>query len=101
MYSLDDDIAAIASASGGALRGIVRAAGPQIVACLGRCFQPHDATLRLSELRRATVVSGTMVLPGFAVPLECDVYLWPSDRSYTRSPSAEIHTLGSPPILEA
>ena len=34
-----------------------------------------------------------------AVP--CDLYLWPTARSYTRQPVAELHTLGSPPLLEA
>jgi tRNA modification GTPase len=31
----------------------------------------------------------------------CDLYLWPSARSYTRQPVAELHTFGSPPVLEA
>ncbi len=34
-------------------------------------------------------------------PLPCQVYLWPGTRSYTRQPTAEIHTLGSPPLLDA
>src|SRR5207248_7990151 len=29
------------------------------------------------------------------------LYLWPTGRSYTRQPSAELHLPGSPPILEA
>ena len=33
--------------------------------------------------------------------LPCDLFLWPTDRSYTRQPVAELHTLGSPPLLEA
>jgi tRNA modification GTPase len=33
--------------------------------------------------------------------LPADVYVWPTNRSYTREPAAEIHTLGSPPLLEA
>jgi tRNA modification GTPase len=98
---LDDNIAAVASASGGALRGIVRATGPEIVACLARCFRPHDAAFDLTKVRKASFVSGTVRLTGYGTPLECELYLWPTSRSYTRSPSAEIHTLGSPPILEA
>jgi tRNA modification GTPase len=31
----------------------------------------------------------------------CDLFLWPTARSYTRQPVAELHTLGSPPILDA
>ena len=33
--------------------------------------------------------------------MPCDLYLWPGKRSYTGQPVAEIHTLGSPPLLEA
>jgi tRNA modification GTPase len=101
MYALDDNIAAVASAPGGAPRGIVRATGPQIVACLARCFQPKDGAIDLAAMRKAAVLPGTISLAGFTTPLECDVYLWPNTRSYTRAPAAEIHTFGSPPILEA
>jgi tRNA modification GTPase len=33
--------------------------------------------------------------------LPCDLFLWPTNRSYTREPVAEFHTLGSPPLLRA
>ena len=33
--------------------------------------------------------------------VHCEVFLWPSERSYTRQPCAELHTLGSSPLLEA
>lgn len=33
--------------------------------------------------------------------LSADVHLWPTRRSYTGEPVAEIHTIGSPPLLEA
>ena len=29
------------------------------------------------------------------------LYLWPGNRSYTGQPVAEVHTLGSPPLLDA
>jgi tRNA modification GTPase len=31
----------------------------------------------------------------------CDAFVWPSSRSYTREPVVELHTLGSPPLVEA
>ncbi len=31
----------------------------------------------------------------------CDLFLWPGNRSYTREPVAELHTVGSPPVLQA
>jgi len=39
-------------------------------------------------------------LPGLASPLPCDAYLWPDGRSYTGQAVVEIHTLGSPPLLQ-
>jgi tRNA modification GTPase len=45
-------------------------------------------------------VGGTLQLPKVASPLPCDLFLWPAGRSYTGQPVAELHTLGSPPLLE-
>ena len=44
---------------------------------------------------------GLCWLRGLAAPLPGELYLWPGKRSYTGQPVAEIHTLGSPPLLEA
>jgi tRNA modification GTPase len=100
MHSLDDTIAAIASPPGGAARGIVRLSGPGLRDCLERCFRP-DPYVPLASLAAPTAVPGLLWLGGFAAPLACDLYLWPGKRSYTGQPVAEIHTLGSPPILAA
>ena len=105
-----DTIAAVASAPGGAARGIVRLSGPQVQACLAGFFQPTSpwclitsrslpSSQSLSRGPRAE--SGSARLIGIPASLPCTVYLWPSPRSYTRQPSAEVHTLGSPPLLEA
>ena len=131
MYPPDDTIVAIASPPGGAARGIVRLSGPRVRASLAACFQPGDAgwhalarvgmhspaahgdasdamPLRhgdasdaMPPLLRAEAMAGSLRLAGIASPLPCQVYLWPSGRSYTGQPVAEIHTLGSPPLLEA
>lgn len=93
MHPLDDTIAAIASAPGGAARGIVRLSGPDSVAAVDRFL---DATLE----NRPTVVAGNFRLAGMS-PLPCDVYCWPSGRSYTGQSVVEIHTLGSTPLLDA
>jgi tRNA modification GTPase len=47
------------------------------------------------------VASGALWLSDFASPAPCELYLWPGKRSYTGQPVAEVHTLGSPPLLEA
>jgi len=99
MHAPDETIVAIASPPGGGARGIVRISGPDLRSCLEPCFRP-DPFVYLHGLSRPTVVPGYFWLPGFASPLECQLYLWPGKRSYTGQPVAEIHTFGSPPLLE-
>ena len=115
MHSLDDTIVAIASPPGGAARGIVRLSGLDIRGCLENCFRLDPPTGDCPDfyigkngtvsfpgaLTRATVVPGVLWLSDFASPAPCELYLWPSKRSYTGQPVAEVHTLGSPPLLEA
>ena len=106
-YALDETIAALASAPGGSARAIVRIAGPDVRSCLSRCFAAASkgdsagVSEALEAVTVAQVIAGQVQLVGVAAPLPCDVYYWPNERSYTRSPMAEIHTLGSPPLAEA
>ena len=100
MHQLDDTIAAVASAPGGALRGIVRIAGPKAIAIIAKRFHPHCA-LELAEVKAAQRIQGILSVGERLGDLPCAAYLWPSDRSYTRQPTAELHTIGSPPVLEA
>ena len=73
---------------------------PRCAKLPGRLFpaRPAPASPALSA---PTAVPGFLGLAGFASPLECELYLWPGQRSYTGQPLAEVHTLGSPPLLEA
>jgi tRNA modification GTPase len=45
--------------------------------------------------------SGILLAEISTTPLPCEIYYWPRARSYTRQPVAELHTLGSPPLLAA
>lgn len=96
----DDTIAAIASAPGGAWRGILRVSGPATAACLSSCFRCEDGS-DLVSVRGPTLLGGRLQIecPGRELP--ADLYFWPSRRSYTRQPLAELHTLGAPPLLSA
>jgi len=100
MLSLDDTIAAIASATGGGGRGIVRLSGPRAAECVSRCFCSADDRLP-TDLRRPSAVEGEISLESLGRQLPCRVLVWPTARSYTRQPAAEVHTLASPPLLEA
>lgn len=96
---LSDTIAAIASAPGGAARGIIRVSGSGSVACLARCFATIDQ-VELSALKHPQVLPGSLLLDSGRT-LPGDAYLWPTNRSYTREPAWEFHTRGSPPLLAA
>lgn len=96
----DDTIAAIASAPGGAGRGVVRISGPHVVACLRSWFRCRGGT-DLAGVRHAAVWPGHILLGDPLGDVPGDLYLWPGTRSYTRQPLAELHLVGSPPVLDA
>jgi len=43
----------------------------------------------------------TIDLAGLQRRVPVDLYVWPDERSYTRQPSVEIHTIGSTAVLDA
>jgi tRNA modification GTPase len=100
-YHLDDTIVALATAPQGAMRAIIRIAGPAVEACLDPCIShADDDGVRFDQVAKPSVIAGHFRLPDGDRMLPCDVYLWPDQRSYTRTPLAEIHTIGSPPLME-
>lgn len=113
-FSLTDTIVAVATPLRGGIRGVLRLSGPATLDCLRPAFtgpegwdqsptshcwsgtlqlNPYPATSTAAETS-ARSVSPTIGLPG-------TLYVWPTRASFTRQPSAEFHTLGSPPLLEA
>jgi len=98
--SPDDTIAAMASAPGGAARGLLRLSGRDVQRCVTAVFHP-DPPAALSLVTRPVVLPGFLRLDGSAARLPGELYYWPGQRSYTGQPVAEFHTLGSPPLLEA
>jgi tRNA modification GTPase len=98
---LDDTIAAIASAAGGAARGIVRISGPAAIDCLRALFEPH-ADVSPWPPHAAAMCDGTLIIPVEPpIWLPVAAYVWPTDRSYSRQPTVELHLPGSPPLVEA
>jgi tRNA modification GTPase len=101
VLSTDDTIAAIASAPGGAARGIVRLSGPAAISIVDTCFRPRPEQ-PLNTICSATALGGTLKLAASALcDVPAEVYIWPNKRSYTRQKVVEIHTLGSPPLVSA
>jgi tRNA modification GTPase len=101
-FNTDDTICAIASAPGGAGRGIVRISGDAAVAIAAQVFEAADGRA-VDAIGQATSRAGRLsVLVGGALRYwPCDLSIWPTGRSYTREPVAELHTVGSQPLLGA
>jgi tRNA modification GTPase len=96
----EDTIAALASAPGPAERGIIRLSGDAVVQSLAGHFTPLvEPTLK--PARRAQRYPGVFHLNAIDQQLPTSLLLWPTKRSYTGQPMAELHTIGSPPLLEA
>ncbi len=94
--NLEDTIIALASAAGPGLRAIVRLSGrqaPRIAAAVFPGFTREPAGRQL--------VLGQLVVPGVHAPLPADLLFFPGPRSYTGQDVVELHTLSSPPLVEA
>jgi len=111
-----DTIVAIATAPLGAARGIVRLSGPGVIDALARCVDPwidgqslatpphSSASRRVPATAQVCTAKVRLDEPRetkSAAWLPCDVFYWPEGRSYTRQCLVELHTFGSPPLLEA
>ena len=77
------------------MRGIVRISGPNALPSLASVF---TSTENWHHVDRAQSVDGQITLEA-DVKLPVTTLIWPDQRSYTRQPTVEIHTLGSTPIL--
>src|SRR5262245_36622150 len=97
---LDDTIAAVASAPGGGLRAIRRVSGSQTAACLSRVVRLESGQ-SIAATGTAMCAPARVELPQKLGCVPCTLYFWPTSRSYTRQPSAELHLPGSPPLVEA
>jgi tRNA modification GTPase len=88
-----ETIVALSSAAGGASRSIVRLSGPSALHLATALFTPHPPR------RTRGCYPGNLDLPDYA-PLPARLYLWPAPNSYTGQEVVEIHTLGSPGLVE-
>ncbi len=99
-YCTDDTIVATASAPGRGVRGVVRMSGPATLPTLAACFAAADGR-SLRDISAACCISGSVQAADGLGPVPCELLLWPSNRSYTRQVAAELHLIGSAPILQA
>jgi len=99
MEAAEDTIVAISSPAGAAPVGIVRLSGPRAFAILGRLIDDEKARQRLASAPGYGALRSTLRLRPGGPPVPATLYLMRAPRSYTREDVAEIHTIGSPPLL--
>lgn len=91
-----DTIVALSSAIGPGARAIVRLSGPNALALAAQVFTSADVLH--TDQRRC--YDGALRLPGVAVPLPTELYLFPAPRTYTGQDIVELHALSCPPLIE-
>lgn len=94
--ALEDTIVAIGSGANGALRGVVRISGENAFDCVRTWIELRDPPTTFGSAAALSAATASIADRRLA----CDLYYWPNQRSYTRQPSIEIHTIGSRPLLE-
>jgi len=100
VFDFDDTIAALSSAAGPACRGIIRLSGPGVAAELLRHLRfPQEDLAQFNQARNAARYHADFSVPSWP-PIPAHIDYWPTTRSYTGEPMAEIHTVGAPPLLE-
>ena len=98
-FSLNDSILAISTPSGRSLRAIIRLSGKDVFDCLSSAFVPDDGWKVTSE-KGFSSCQGRIYLESEKIRIPACIYIMKSPNSYTREDNVEIHTFGSPPLLE-
>ena len=113
----DDTIVAVSSAPGPGARAIVRVSGPEARGVVERVFvakRPKPPTPFPNREggfqtppptgeglgRGRFLIPGSLALSGVHSPLPATLHFFPGPRSYTGQDLAELHTIGSPPLVE-
>jgi len=98
-FSLNDCILAISTPSGHSFRAIIRLSGKDVFSCLRGLFVP-DAVREIVREKGFCSCHGSLYLEKEQVSIPASIYTMMSPNSYTREDVVEIHTFGSPPLLE-
>ncbi len=91
----NDTIVAVATPPAPAPRAVIRLSGPATLDVV-----THWLDQPLPEQQRAFRREVVWRSPPPIGPVPLAIYVWPSRRSYTGEPAAELHVVGSPPIVQ-
>lgn len=95
----DDTIVALSSVAGPAKRAIIRVSGPGTSIAVNTVFKASDESKDTPRQTRR-LVPGALRLTGVYSPLPASLYFFKGPKTYTGQDLAELHTIGSPPLIE-
>ncbi len=98
-FGLNDCILAISTPSGHSFRAIIRLSGKDVFSYLRGLFAPGDIRKIACE-KGFNSYHSNIYLEKEQVSIPASIYTMRSPNSYTREDVVEIHTFGSPPLLE-
>jgi len=99
MDTIMDTIVAISTPAGTAHRGIVRLSGDEAINIASKLFKP-DSAKSLKKTGNFTAIRGLLNIPQIdSVPAL--LFLYRAPTSYTREDVVELHTFGSPALLQS
>jgi len=93
----DDTIVAVSTPAGASPAAIVRLSGPEALAIVGALLA--EPAIDLAAFPAYTALDTHLRLRPDGPPVPATVYVMRAPRSYTREDVAEMHTLGSGPLV--
>ncbi|GJQ58762.1 MAG: tRNA uridine-5-carboxymethylaminomethyl(34) synthesis GTPase MnmE [Candidatus Scalindua sp. AMX11] len=94
-----DDIVAVSTPSGLSPKAIIKLSGKDVVRHVQKFFLSTDA-LEITDVDGFRSYFGSMHLEAEKILIPVSLYVMKAPNSYTREDVVEIHTFGSPPLLE-
>ena len=96
---IHDTIVAVSSPSGRSLHAIIKISGPEAIPCMKDFFVPASH-IDSGEIPTYISVAGSIHIMEEGINIPAVLYIMKQPYSYTKEDVVEIHTLGSPTILE-
>jgi len=98
-FGFSDTILAVSTPSGRSLKVIIRLSGKDVFGCLESTFVPGNSE-KITHKKGFSSCIGHIYLESEKIRIPACIYIMRSPNSYTREDILEIHTFGSPPLLE-
>ncbi len=98
-FGLENNILAISTPSGRSLRAIIRLSGKDVFTYLQNIFVPKDCK-RITYKKGFSTYQGNIYIEEEKISVPACIYIMKAPNSYTKEDIVEIHTFGSPPLLE-